>query len=47
WMVQIGIGEGVAAKAVLNDFEYAYTVESAKEKYQQAQQTIYKHVNHN
>ena len=36
WMVQIGIGEGVAAKAVLNDFEYAYTVESAKEKYQQA-----------
>ena len=36
WMVQIGIGEGVATKAVLNDFEYAYTVESAKEKYQQA-----------
>ena len=35
WMVQIGTGENGAQKAVLNDFEYAYTVESAKEKYQQ------------
>ena len=36
WMVQIGVGDGVAVKSVLSDYEYAYTVESVKENYQQA-----------
>ena len=35
WMVQIGSAENGAQKAVLNAFEYANTVETAKSKYQQ------------
>ena len=36
WQLQIGVGDTSALKTVLSDYEYAYTVESAKEKYETA-----------
>ena len=36
WQLQIGVGDTDRLKTVLSDYEYAYTVESAKERYEEA-----------